>query len=151
MYAGPQTIVADAPLSTIPVYVREGAIIPRGDILKANNNWDQDWEPNLRVEFFPSNETASEFDYYTGTGVRSIKMLPRPGAITITMDDLGLPGSLEVYCSAVRSVKKNGSLLRKRDDYDYDSATRKLTIPFSGATSLELVGAVSVFSSAKQH
>ena len=35
LHKGPATITANAPLGTIPVFVREGAIIPRGDILKA--------------------------------------------------------------------------------------------------------------------
>src|SRR4051812_31173148 len=54
IYHGPTKISAEAPLGMIPLFVREGAIIPRGDILKANNNWDADWTPKLRSEFFPS-------------------------------------------------------------------------------------------------
>ncbi len=52
-HAGGATITAAAPLDTIPLFVREGAIIPRGGILKSNNNWDANWAPNLRIEVFP--------------------------------------------------------------------------------------------------
>jgi len=39
VYGGATTVKAIAPLGTIPVYVRESAIVPRGDIVKLNNNW----------------------------------------------------------------------------------------------------------------
>ena len=143
-YRGPVSIAAEAPLGTIPVYVREGAIIPRGDILKANNNWEPGWQPRLRIEFFPSTRAASEFHYYTGSAVRAVKMASRGDAFSIDVEDLGTGGSLEIYCKDLKSVRKNGTLLRQGPDYQYDSEARKLTVPFSGAASFE-IGATGLF------
>jgi hypothetical protein len=53
--------------------VREGAIVPRGDIVKVNNNWDQDWKARLRIEYFPAEKAGSEFLYYTGSVEQNIK------------------------------------------------------------------------------
>jgi alpha-D-xyloside xylohydrolase len=39
IYRGGNSVTVAAPLGTIPVFVREGAIIPRGDIVQMNNNW----------------------------------------------------------------------------------------------------------------
>jgi alpha-D-xyloside xylohydrolase len=39
VYEGNATITAAAPIGTIPVFVRAGAVIPRGDIVQLNNNW----------------------------------------------------------------------------------------------------------------
>ena len=138
---GPTNIRADAPIGTIPVYVRDGAIIPRGDILKANNNWDSDWRPHLRIEFFPSASMPSEFAYYTGSAVRTIKMTPRGGAFTIDLPDLGTSGSLEIYCKNLKSVKKDGKALQAGDGYRYDAQAGRLALPFSGGTSLEIEAA----------
>ena len=141
---GPANFTANAPLGSIPVYVREGAIIPRGDILKANNNWDSHWQPHLRIEFFPAAAVPSEFPYYTGSAVRTIKMTPRGSTFSIDLPDLGTSGALEIYCENLKSVQKNGHVLKPGDGYEYDAQARKLTLPFSGATSLE-IGAASVF------
>src|SRR5690349_32412 len=141
---GPTNIRADAPLGTIPVYVREGAIIPRGDILKANNNWDSNWQPHLRIEFFPSASVPSEFAYYTGSAVRTIKMTPRDGTFTIDLPDLQIGGALEIYCKNLKSVKKDGKALQAGDGYQYHAQTGRLVLSFSGATSLE-IDAASLF------
>jgi len=55
----------------IPLFVREGSIISRGDIVKLNNNWDANWEPKLRIEVFPSAKQASEFPILPEAGCRS--------------------------------------------------------------------------------
>jgi hypothetical protein len=145
VFAGPKTISAKAPLDTIPLYVREGAIVPRGDIVKVNNNWDRDWKPSLRIEFFPAPKTASEFRYFTGTSVETIKMAPDPDGFSVTMPDLGLPGTLEIYCRNAGSVALNGKPLSKGADYTYDAKTSKLTVPFQGIVSLKVRGAKSLF------
>jgi alpha-D-xyloside xylohydrolase len=41
IYRGGTNVTVAAPLGTIPVFVREGAIIPRGDIVRMNNNWSE--------------------------------------------------------------------------------------------------------------
>jgi hypothetical protein len=129
----------------IPVFVREGAIITRGDIVRVNNNWDKNWSPKLRLEIFPSGRQSSQFDYYTGDGVRRIKVTPYAGGLTIQLGDLGTSGTLEVYCRKVSGVTKNGTALREGTGYQYDAAAQKLTVPFQGSTALAVRNAGSLF------
>lgn len=142
---GPTTITANAPLGTIPVFVREGAIVPHGDILKANNNWDANWTPKLHIEFFPGS-VPSKFEYFTGDSVQTIAVSPKSKGIEISLADLGVNGDLEVYCRNATRVVRNGVTLHAGSDYKYDARARKLTIPFQGATTLMLEGARSLFA-----
>jgi len=147
VHDGNKTIKTKAPLAIIPLFVREGAIIPRGDIVKLNNNWDVNWAPNLRIEVFPSGKHASQFDYFTGTSVQQISVTPQNGTLAIRFGDLGIEGKLEVYCRNVKEVRENGTSLRIGTDYTYDAETLKLTIPFKGTTNLAIIGAASLFGS----
>ena len=144
---GPVRISADAPFGAIPVFVREGAIIPRGDILKANNNWDPEWKPRLRIEMFPASDTASHFDYYTGDAVRTIELAPAKDGLAVTLPDLGVNGTLEIYCRGLKAVERDGKKLRKGSDYSYDSKAQKLTVPFQGPAKFLISGASGVFGS----
>ncbi len=143
---GKQTIIASAPLGTIPLFVREGAIIPRGDILKSSNNWAENWTPKLRIEIFPSATISSEFNYFTGEQVQKITATPEGGELKVHFGDLGPKGVVEIYCKHPKEVLKDAKRLREGSDYKYDSAAQKLTIPFNGATNLVLKGTRSLFS-----
>ncbi len=147
LYKGGSAITAKAPLGTIPVFVREGAIIPRGNILKANNNWDANWTPKLHIEIFPSNTSASQFDYFTGDAAKTISVAPIPKnkGIQIDFPDLGVNGDLEVYCSSAKGVVRNGVAMHAGTGYKYDAHAQKLTIPFKGATKIEIQGALGLF------
>ena len=145
VYDGKKTITASAPLGTIPLFVREGAIVPRGDVVKLNNNWEANWAPRLRIEIYPSEKASSEFNYFTGDGVQKITAAPEAGRLTIQFDDLGAEGSVEVYCKKPKEVTKNGARLREGNEYKYDSAAQKLTVRFRGATKLALKGTSSLF------
>ena len=148
MYAGTdKRHCEDARLARCRCIVREGAIIVRGDILKSNDNWDANWAPKLRIEIFPARPVRSEFAYYTGEAVRQIAVRPAGEAITVTAEDLGTPGELEIYCQGVRGVQRDGATLREGADYHYDAATNKLTIPFQNASSVTILGAMSLFDS----
>ncbi len=147
IHNGGASLDAKAPLGAIPLFVREGAIIPRGDILKADNNWEPNWKPNLHIEFFPSARRASTFDYYTGSAARHIAASVTKSGIAVSVEDLGVGGDLEVYCRGVKGVTSNGVKLKEGAGYRYDGATGKLTVPFSGATTLAIEGAASVFGS----
>jgi len=144
VHSGGSTIGTAAPLRTIPLFVREGAIIPRGDIIKLNNNWDSRWAPKLRLEIFPS-ATTSRFAYDTGKDVRTITVSTDSRGITIKLEDLGTDGTVDVYCFGVRAVTRNGVFLRPNSDFNYDPKARKLSVTFSGATNLSLQGATSLF------
>jgi alpha-glucosidase (family GH31 glycosyl hydrolase) len=145
VYAGGSTIKAAAPLGTIPVYVREGAVIPRGDIVKLNNNWEQKWTPKLRLQFFPTASSKSQFDYYTGSGVQKITAELVGDGLKIEFGDLGAPGTIEVYCKEVTGVTRNGVQLKPGSDYQYDPPSHKLTISFQGASKIAITGAGSLF------
>jgi alpha-D-xyloside xylohydrolase len=146
VYEGKKTITVAAPLGTIPLFVREGAIVPRGDVVKLNNNWEENWIPKLRIEIFPSGKTASEFQYFTGDGVQAIKVTPERDGLTIQFGDLGAAGSVEVYCRKAGEVTRNGAKLHEGKDYKYDAAAQKLTVQFRGATKVTVKGAESLFN-----
>jgi len=149
LYEGPATVSAMAPLGTIPLFVREGAIIPRGDILKANNDWDRHWVPKLRIEVFPSNTFSTHFDYFTGGIVRKIILAPRSDGIEIKLDDLGMTGTFEVYCRNIQGVTRNRVTLREGVDFSYDAQKHKLTVPFTGSATLTIRGASGLFGSSR--
>jgi alpha-glucosidase (family GH31 glycosyl hydrolase) len=146
IYDGKKTITAVAPLGTIPVFVREGAIVPRGDVVKLNNNWEEKWSPKLRIEIFPPEKSSSEFNYFTGSGVQTITTTTAGEGLTIQFGDLGAEGVLEVYCRKAVGVLRNGEKLREGRNYKYDSAAQKLTVSFKGETKLKVMGAKSLFS-----
>jgi alpha-D-xyloside xylohydrolase len=146
IYSGGSTITATAPLATIPLFVREGAIIARGDIIKLNNNWDAPWSPKLRIEVFPSAE-ISHFDNYTGRNVRTITASSSSTGVTVHLEDLGVEGTLEIYCRGVHTVVRNGISLPLRSGFQYDSKQQELSVSFSGATVIDMPGAASSFVS----
>ena len=56
-------------LNSAPVFVKEGAIILRGDVFQGNAKWIRDWRPSLRIEVYPSyNVPVSSFVYFHGEG-----------------------------------------------------------------------------------
>jgi alpha-D-xyloside xylohydrolase len=145
VYDGGKTVTADAPLGRIPLFVREGSIIPRGDIVKLNNNWDAHWTPKLRIEVFPAAKEPSRFDYFTGAAVQRITASREGQTLTIQFDDLGSDGFLEVYCRKATEVTRNGARLREDSGYTYDARAQKLTVPIKGATRVTLKNAASLF------
>jgi alpha-glucosidase (family GH31 glycosyl hydrolase) len=141
---GGQTVTAPAPLGTVPRFVPEGAILPRGNILEANQRWLDDWRPALRIEVYPARSETTSFDYYTGEAVRTITSSASDEAIEISFDALDHDGQLEVYAENVTEVERNGEILSE-DEYEYNAEQNVLTVSFSGATTLRLPGASSIF------
>lgn len=141
---GGQTVTAPAPLGTVPRFVPEGAILPRGNILKANQRWLNDWRPALRIEVYPARSETTSFDYYTGEAVRTITSSASDEAIEISFDALDHDGQLEVYAENVTEVERNGETLSE-EEYEYNAEQNVLTVSFSGATTLRLPGASSIF------
>jgi hypothetical protein len=149
---GPHTLIRHPRLGEMPVYVREGAIIPRGDVIKANNNWTPDWRPHLRIEVFPAARAESRFDYYPGEEAPAlsgkacaITCAHKNGGLVVSSEDLGANGEFEIYCRNLNSVRRNGQVLVEGKDYQYESATGMLRVSFQGRTGLELPGAESIF------
>lgn len=144
IYYGKTTVTVSAPLATVPAFVREGAIIPRGDILKGNDTWTRDWSPHLRLEIFPG-RLASRFDYFTGKKVSSIHVKPTGEGMEIGIGALEVPGEIDVYCQNVQGVTKDGTLLDPSKDYSFDPARKLLRVKFEGPTTFILQGAKSIF------
>lgn len=85
-----------------PVYVKAGSIVPRGDIVQANNKWTKDWAPSLHIEFYPSFEIQhSTFQYYNGDSkkVAPITMTTdkRHSSVKIVYGNVGVGGTLTVF------------------------------------------------------
>jgi alpha-glucosidase (family GH31 glycosyl hydrolase) len=144
-YAGGASVTASAPLATVPLFVKEGAIIPRGDILKSNNNWTTNWAAALRIEIFPAASGSTTFDYYTGTAVQTITSSLAAGTLTVQFDDLGTDGMLQIYCNSYSSVTRNNVKLTSGSDFTYDSAKKLLTVSYTGATTLQIAGTAGIF------
>jgi alpha-glucosidase (family GH31 glycosyl hydrolase) len=142
-YAGPATVTAAAALGTVPVFVREGAIIPRGDILQTNNNWSPVWAPALRVEFFPAATGTTSFSYFDGNSTSAIACSTAADGIHIAAANLPYAGTLDVYCTQPTSITLNGNPVTNAT---YDAATSLLRIPYTaGPVTLDLAGSASIW------
>jgi hypothetical protein len=138
---------APAPLDTIPVFVREGAIVPRGDLLRSNDNWTPDWRARLRVEIFPGDGSVSRsFVYFTGTRAVTITAATDGGKLTVTLPALELPGDLEVQTDRAGRVLRDGKPLTEGSDYQLDRQARVLRIPFQDAASFVVEDVGSPFA-----
>jgi alpha-D-xyloside xylohydrolase len=146
LYAGPANLTVLAPIQTIPVFVREGSIIPRGDILQGDNTWTTNWSPTLRIEFFPSDKFDSAFPYYTGNSVQTISCANQNQSRVIQFGDLGNPGALQIYVKNPGSIICNGTKLNLGTDYSYNPTNNLLQIPFTGATTVVVNNSTSIFN-----
>lgn len=137
-HTGPATISAPAPLDVLPRYVRNGSIVPRGDILQSSNNWTPKWAPTLRIEFYPAPGTQSRFDYYTGSAVVAMTGAMSDSVVTWRAGDLGIRGVLEVHgIDRYTSVRRNDRTLGA-GEFQYNATAQTMTIPLSGATTVEI-------------
>jgi hypothetical protein len=146
LYAGPTNLITPAPIQTIPLFVHEGATIPRGDILQGNNMWTTNWGPALRIEFFPSDKFDSTFPYYTGTAVQTISCSNQNQSRVIQFGDLGNGGVLQIYVKNPGLINLNGTNLNLGTDYTYNPASNLLQIPFAGATTVVVNNSTSFFN-----
>jgi alpha-D-xyloside xylohydrolase len=146
VYEGAKSVTVAAPMGTIPLFVREGAIVPRGDIVRLNNNWEQNWRAKLRIEIFPAEKLPSAFEYFTGNAVQNIRVESKSDQMTIEFGDLGEEGVLEVYCGKPKDVTMNGVRLRAGSGYRYEEEIQKLRVPFKGAAKVEVKGTTSIFA-----
>jgi alpha-glucosidase (family GH31 glycosyl hydrolase) len=85
----------------VPVYVREGAIVPTGDIYEGNYKWAK-WEPYLEIQVFPGYGCSkSEFKYYNAAKNEIVMITASSNnndkSVTVEYGDLGFPGTIVVY------------------------------------------------------
>ena len=146
LYVGPVNLTVAAPIQTIPLFVNQGAIIPRGDILRGNNLWTSNWTPYLRIEFFPSEISGSSCPYYTGSSVQNITCTNQNHTLTIQFGNLGYAGNLQIYLRSFGTVISNGVTLAVGTGYTYNPTNNLLQVPFNGATTLVVSNAGSLFS-----
>ncbi len=145
LYAGSTNFTVPAPIQIIPLFVREGAIIPRGDIWQGNNMWTTNWSPSLHIEFFPSDNFNSTFPYYTGSSVQTISCSNQNQSRVIQFGDLGNSGVLQIYVKNPGLINLNGTNLNLGTDYSYNQTNNLLQIPFSGATIVVINDSTSLF------
>jgi alpha-D-xyloside xylohydrolase len=115
VYVGETSTDVQLELEYVPVYVREGSIVPTGDIFQGNAKWVENWQPSLDIEVFPSwNVPRSTFEYYDGERTKNrgvpIEMTTNrySGSVTVEYGALGAPATLLVYGkNSVRKVTLN--------------------------------------------
>lgn len=140
---GPGEATLEAPLDIMPQMVRAGAIIPKGNIYKGNQQWVTDWQPRMQLEVFPHpSQSGRSFPYYTGDDVVTIDYSLSGGQVQISFDDLqinpaGEDGVIRLYCSSHSGdVTVNGSSVQAA----YNDSLEALEIPFDGATDATVTG-----------
>jgi alpha-glucosidase (family GH31 glycosyl hydrolase) len=136
--AGGMDITADAPIDIIPLFVRAGGIVTRGDIVKGNNNWDPDWSPELLIEVFAFEGIESAFDYWNGEEFTTIIAGLDNGEMSLTFGDLGDPGAFEIYLmdGTLDSLLVNGTALTEGVDYTLHDGIALFQVPEPASLSL---------------
>lgn len=94
-------------IDSVPVFVREGSIIPRGDIYQNNKKWEEDddddeWSPWLNIETYPSYSVESRtFQYFDEASGRPVKITMETDisdkTICVSYGRISTPGKLVVY------------------------------------------------------
>jgi alpha-D-xyloside xylohydrolase len=112
-YAAGTTTNVSVGLDSMPVYVTQGAIIPRGDIFQGNAKWIENWEPFLRIELFPSFEVeSSKFMYFNGEGANGtvvpIKLTTdkKTESVRVEYEDLGVEAAVVWYVKGEEQGKE---------------------------------------------
>ena len=116
--------------------MKAGAIVPRGDILKSNNNWTVNWAPSLQHRVLSGRRRGEPLRYYTGSGVVMLTGSASGTMVNWQSGDLGLNGALEVHnIDRYTSVRRNNQPLAG-GEFQHNPATRVMTIPLRGATTV---------------
>jgi alpha-glucosidase (family GH31 glycosyl hydrolase) len=145
-HTGPKRIEVRAPLDTVPLLARAGAVVPRGDIVRGNDNWTDNWAPRLDVHVYaPSPSKAeSRFVYWTGKQTRPIHVRRDGKGLSITFEKLGEPGQLVVFvdkataeqlAKGILAVRMDGRAL---DASRYTLSETRLTVDHDGSAHLEI-------------
>ena len=141
-FAAGQTITVDAPLEKIPVFARQGAIIPKGEVIQHTG------EPShaMTLEVMPGDfssfnlyeDDGNSFDYQRGAYLRTELSSTRTPSLT-TVSIVRTSGNwvppdrswrvlLRGVDSAPASVELNGTPVQS---YEYDAATRTVSVSFT--------------------
>jgi alpha-glucosidase (family GH31 glycosyl hydrolase) len=91
VYSAGTNITINSPLTSIPVFVKQGAIIPRGDIYQGNAKWIDGWTPELKLELYPSFDVPeSKFVYFGGGSETTIVLRTNKADRSAVVDTGGL-------------------------------------------------------------
>lgn len=100
----------------------------------------------LEIDIIAARTKTSQFAYSTGQSVQAIFATPGRDGIAIRVGDLGVGGTLEVYCKKVRGVTREGKVLREGAEYQYDPPSEKAVDSFCWLDQPALIkGATSLF------
>jgi alpha-D-xyloside xylohydrolase len=150
-YEGEQTIsLSSVPLNTVPVFVKRGEIVVRGDIVQGNNDWTPDWAPSLDIEvFLPDGDASNQFAYYTGADAEPVTPIAyekNGDALVVAFGDLGADGTVSLYLDDATSqslsagstfVMLNGEVLSE-PDFLYAPDQQRVDVAYAGPTTLAL-------------
>lgn len=110
IYSGGKAADVTAAIDRVPVFVRAGSIIPRGDTFKGNNKWTRRWSPKLELEFFPSFDVPETvFAYWNGKAEVKITMTTNESkkGVTVDWEDVGIEDVELVMWTKTGAVRGN--------------------------------------------
>ncbi len=143
-WEGGKTVHAAAPLSRLPVYVKNNSIYFSGSLYAGNmKKWEPDFEKLRKIEIhaFPGGageETSFAYvDALDGNKEKPISLaVGGDKAVSVNFGPLNLPGSVKIRLkSAPLSVVFNGVPLSK---VDYDGAHETLEIPYEAGEKVSI-------------
>lgn len=113
VHEGGSTADVSLELEYQPVFVKAGAIIPRGDVVQGNNKWTNDWTPRLTIEAYPSFDVPrSTFQYYNPDLKKAVPITMvtdrKKKSVEVTYGNVGFEGTVTVYT-------KRGALTSRLD------------------------------------
>ena len=141
VYDGGDSINVLAPLDVIPIFVREWAIIPRGNILKANQKWIKNCTPTLDIDIFAGSEGQRSFEYFDGEKTITISQEIQGSSLVIEFGDLGLPINLKVYGTDFGDMLNNGEA---NTDFAKESGNN-IIVSCIGSTTIKMANFKSLF------
>jgi hypothetical protein len=137
-HTGPTTVNAAAPVQEhIPVFVKKNSVYLSGQIYGGNSvNWIDNYEAGRHVDVhaFPGSAGQSAtfiyVDYLDNDNEKGVSVDQVNEDIAVVhFPAMPVPGTVFVYSQdSPQKVFKNGS---ETSDYDYDSGTRAVGVPFS--------------------
>ncbi len=165
VYSGGQMVNVDAPLGTVPMFVRAGAILPLGPVVQHTG------EPaaqGLMLHVFPGGDGDAESDVYEDDGVsinylagqstrtqyKSIKVqeyralfgqrlghgyaLPERGLTVLYYGVAQAPARVEMNGAVLARASSQSNLPASGSGWWYDAASRTLTVQGKDSDTLQL-------------
>lgn len=108
VFDGGSTTSVDLDWDSSPVYVKAGAIVPKGDTFQGNNRWTANWQPSLTIEVFPTyGVPQTSFTYFNGQEVM-ITMTTNKTAksVRVQYGDLGVSEATLVFFGSNGAVNQ---------------------------------------------